>query len=420
MGNNPGKGEKKKDKKGSRKIDTKESSGSLQSEDTDDKKTGSPNINGTSSAPHSPQLEKSGNVTDDEGDSSSEEGTEEPVIFSKNKQQVTKDDFELLKVIGKGSFGKVMQVKKKDDGKIYAMKVLRKDTIIARKQVTHTKAEKNILMKIQHPFIVNLNYAFQTKDKLYMILDYINGGELFFHLKKETRFPEKRVKLYAAEIVCALTHLHDLDIVYRDLKPENILLDSEGHICITDFGLSKKIENPEGTHTFCGTPEYLAPEVLKGHGHGTAVDWWSLGTLLYEMLTGLPPFYAQNVNVMYQKILGSELRFPSFISEDAKSILEGLLIREPADRLGSNGGDEVKKHPWFSDIDWKKLYNKEIEPEFKPKVKSADDTSQIDPQFTRERPVDSVAPDSVLSESVQNNFDGFTYVADSVLTTAAD
>jgi len=359
-----------------------------------------------------------GNTNDDEsGDSGVEDNEldEAMVIFSKNKQVVTKDDFELLTVIGKGSFGKVMQVRKKDDGKIYAMKVLRKDTIVARKQVAHTKAEKNILMKIQHPFIVNLNYAFQTKDKLYMILDYINGGELFFHLKKEGRFAESRVKLYAAEIVCALAHLHSLDIVYRDLKPENILLDAEGHICITDFGLSKKLEQEGGTHTFCGTPEYLAPEVLKGHGHGIAVDWWSLGTLLYEMLTGLPPFYAQNVNVMYQKILSGELRFPQYISEDAKSLLEGLLTRDPAVRLGTKGGDEVKGHPWFADIQWDKLIKKEIEPPFKPKVRSVDDTSQIDPQFTRERPIDSVAETSVLSESVQNNFSGFSYVSESVM-----
>lgn len=352
---------------------------------------------------------------DDESSSSGEDELDESIIFSKNKQIVTKDDFELLTVIGKGSFGKVMQVRKKDDGKIYAMKVLRKDTIVARKQVAHTKAEKNILMKIQHPFIVNLNYAFQTKDKLYMILDYINGGELFFHLKKEGRFAESRVKMYAAEIVCALAHLHSLDIVYRDLKPENILLDSEGHICITDFGLSKKLEADGGTHTFCGTPEYLAPEVLKGHGHGIAVDWWSLGTLLFEMMTGLPPFYAQNVNVMYQKILSGELRFPNYISEEAKSLLEGLLTRDPALRLGTKGGDEVKGHPWFAEVEWEKLIRKEIEPPFKPKVRSMDDTSQIDPQFTRERPIDSVAETSVLSESVQNNFSGFSYVSESVM-----
>jgi len=309
----------------------------------------------------------------------------------------------------------VMQVRKKDDGKIYAMKVLRKDTIVARKQVAHTKAEKNILMKIQHPFIVNLNYAFQTKDKLYMILDYINGGELFFHLKKEGKFPEHRVKFYGAEIVCALAHLHNLDIVYRDLKPENILLDSEGHICITDFGLSKKLETEGGTHTFCGTPEYLAPEVLKGHGHGIAVDWWSLGTLLFEMLTGLPPFYAQNVNVMYQKILSGELRFPAHISEEAKSLLEGLLTRDPALRLGSKGGDDVKAHPWFADIQWDKLLRKEIEAPFRPKVKSPDDISQIDTQFTRERPMDSVVEPTLLSESVQNGFEGFSYVSESVI-----
>lgn len=369
---------------------------------------GANNNNGTST--HDTDSLRDG--TDSEGEDFDEE---ESTIFSKTKQIVTKDDFELLTVIGKGSFGKVMQVRKKDDGKIYAMKVLRKDTIIARKQVTHTKSEKNILMKIQHPFIVNLNYAFQTKDKLYMILDYINGGELFFHLKKEGRFAESRVKLYAAEIASALDHLHNLDIVYRDLKPENILLDSEGHICITDFGLSKQIESSEGTHTFCGTPEYLAPEVLKGQGHGTPVDWWSLGTLLFEMLTGLPPFYAQNVNVMYTKILSGELKFPAYISENAKSLLEGLLIRDPEKRLGTNGGTEVKNHPWFGDIDWDKLVRKEIDPPFKPKVKSVDDTSQIDPTFTREKAIDSVPDPSVLSESVQGNFEGFTYVADSVL-----
>lgn len=375
---------------------------------------------GVTNSPNGKDAQNNNTDTGTEGtDSEGEEfDEEESTIFSKNKQTVTKDDFELLTVIGKGSFGKVMQVRKKDDGKIYAMKVLRKDTIIARKQVSHTKSEKNILMKIQHPFIVNLNYAFQTKDKLYMILDYINGGELFFHLKKEGRFAENRVKLYAAEIASALDHLHNLDIVYRDLKPENILLDSEGHICITDFGLSKQIETSEGTHTFCGTPEYLAPEVLKGQGHGTAVDWWSLGTLLYEMLTGLPPFYAQNVNVMYTKILSGELKFPSYISDNAKALLEGLLVRDPEKRLGTKGGTEVKNHPWFGDIDWDKLVKKEIDPPFKPKVKNVEDTSQIDPTFTRERAIDSVPDQSVLSESVtQGTFEGFTYVADSVLNT---
>ncbi|EGC32560.1 hypothetical protein DICPUDRAFT_98847 [Dictyostelium purpureum] len=369
------------------------------------------NSNGATEASTSPDSLGIGN-----GDDNEDEGPEE-IIFSKNKQSATKDDFELLTVIGKGSFGKVMQVKKKGEDKIFAMKVLRKDAIIARKQVNHTKSEKTILQSISHPFIVNLHYAFQTKDKLYMVLDFVNGGELFFHLKREGRFSEPRVKIYAAEIVSALDHLHRQDIVYRDLKPENILLDSEGHICITDFGLSKKIETNDGTFTFCGTPEYLAPEVLNGHGHGCAVDWWSLGTLLYEMLTGLPPFYSQNVSMMYQKILNGELKIPTYISPEAKSLLEGLLTREVDKRLGSKGGAEVKKHPWFKNIDWEKLDRKEVEVHFKPKVKSGTDISQIDPLFTQERPMDSLVETSALGDAMgkDNNFEGFTYVADSIL-----
>lgn len=338
---------------------------------------------------------------------------DDEVLFNEDKQnekKINKDDFELMTVIGKGSFGKVMQVKKIDDGRIFAMKVLRKEAIIARKQVAHTKAEKTILQKIQHPFIVKLHYAFQTKDKLYMILDYINGGEVFHHLKKEGRFSENRVKFYAAEIVCALAHLHSFDIVYRDLKPENILLDSEGHITITDFGLSKEIKEGEGTHTFCGTPEYLAPEVLKGQGHGLAVDWWSLGTLIYEMLTGLPPFYSQNINMMYQKILNGELRFPSYISTEAQLLLEGLLTRDVDKRLGSGpkGSENVKKHPFFSSINWEALEKKQVKPPFKPNVQSEVDISQIDDCFTKEVVQDSYVESGAMSGNDQT-FKGFTY-----------
>lgn len=341
-----------------------------------------------------------------------------PVLISRTGQQVGVDDFELLKVIGKGSFGKVMMVRKKDDGKIFAMKVLRKDAIIARRQVAHTRSEKEILGKINHPFIVNLHYAFQTDKKLYMILDYVNGGELFFHLKKEGKFAEARVRMYAAEIVLALAHLHSFEIVYRDLKPENILLDSDGHICITDFGLSKEIKVDEGTGTFCGTPEYLAPEVLNGKGHGTQVDWWSLGTLVYEMLTGLPPFYSNNINVMYNKILRGELRFPPSISPDAQSLIEGLLTRDPKLRLGANsfkdGAADIKAHPWFASIDWQKLERRELEAPFKPPVSSVDDTSQIDPTFTIETPQDTLIDGAPISDA--SAFDGFTFVSDNPLS----
>eukprot|EP01104_Vermistella_antarctica_P002448 TRINITY_DN12692_c0_g1_i1.p1 TRINITY_DN12692_c0_g1~~TRINITY_DN12692_c0_g1_i1.p1 ORF type:complete len:442 (+),score=157.22 TRINITY_DN12692_c0_g1_i1:237-1562(+) len=356
--------------------------------------------------------------SESESETDSEAGVEwledEVDRFQTGMEQKTvgKDDFELITVIGKGSFGKVMQVRHKEDGHIYAMKVLRKEAIIARKQVAHTKAEKSILQKIQHPFIVKLNFAFQTDDKLYMILDYINGGELFYHLKKEGRFSEERVRMYAAEIALALLHLHQFDIVYRDLKPENILLDSEGHIKITDFGLSKELQNEEGTHTFCGTPEYLAPEVLKGQGHGTAVDWWSLGTLIYEMLTGLPPFYSQNINIMYQKILNGELRFPSYVSPEAQHLLTGLLTRDVSKRLQ---GDAVREEPFFKPLDWDKLEAKEITPPWKPKVKGDADVSQIDPVFTQDQAIDSVVEKSALSDAASTHFDNFTFVNESVM-----
>lgn len=366
-------------------------------------------------APQKDNAERTENATGEDGEMH-ESWNDEVLFGGGNGKKVSKEDFELLTVIGKGSFGKVMQVKKKDDGRIFAMKVLKKEAIIARKQVAHTRAEKSILQKIQHPFIVKLHFAFQTKDKLYMILDYINGGELFFHLKKEGRFTENRVRFYAAQIALAIAHLHSLGIVYRDLKPENILLDDRGNICITDFGLSKEIKEEEGTHTFCGTPEYLAPEVLKGQGHGKGVDWWSLGTLIYEMLTGLPPFYSQNINIMYQKILNGELRFPSYVSADAQSLLEGLLTRDVDKRLGSGteGSENVKRHPFFKSIDWEKLLNKELDPPFVPKVANKNDTSQIDKVFTDEAPKDSL-PEHSLSETLarENNFDGFTFEAPS-------
>jgi len=340
---------------------------------------------------------------------------DEDVIYSRDNKKVSQEDFELMTVVGKGSFGKVMQVRKKDDDKIYAMKVLRKEAIVARKQVAHTMAERNILKKIHHPFIVSLHYAFQTDEKLYMILDYVNGGELFFHLKKEGKFSEARVRFYVAEISAALQHLHSLDIVYRDLKPENILLDADGHIRITDFGLSKEINPDEGTVTFCGTPEYLAPEVLKGQPHGTAVDWWSLGTLMYEMLTGLPPYYSQNVNIMYQKILTADLRFPNFMSPESQDILEGFLRRDPEKRLGTSPDPSIlRNHAFFKGLDWEKLLKREVVPPFKPKVKSDNDITQIDPVFTQEAAIDSVV-DSKLANIPSDTFENFTFTNQTVM-----
>ncbi|RKO96194.1 Pkinase-domain-containing protein, partial [Caulochytrium protostelioides] len=221
-------------------------------------------------------------------------------------------DFEVLKMLGKGNFGKVLQVRKKDTGRIYAMKILIKKDVVEKREVQHTLSERNVLIQATSPFLVGLKFAFQTPEKLYLVLDFMNGGELFYHLQSETAFSESRARFYTAELISAIAHLHRYNIIYRDLKPENILLDSNGHIALTDFGLCKEnISADKITNTFCGTAEYLAPEVLLGRGYGKPVDWWSLGILFYEMTTGLPPFFSENTNMMFKKILHAEVTYPA-------------------------------------------------------------------------------------------------------------
>lgn len=304
------------------------------------------------------------------------------------------EDFEFLKVLGRGSFGKVMQVRKKDSGEVFAMKILKKSAIIARNQVEHTRAERQILQSLQHPFLMHLRYAFQTEGKLYFVLDYYRGGELFFHLKKRRRFNEDEARIFVAEVGMALGHLHSLDVIYRDLKPENILLDNDGHICLTDFGLSKELEQDDQAHTFCGTPEYLAPEIVMNLGHGKAVDWWSLGILLYELTVGIPPFYSQNVNEMYRKIQEAPLLFPPNLSAHCKDLIKQLLERDPSQRLGAGPNDfaDIRAHAFFARLDWDALYRKEVDPPYKPNVRSETDTSNFDKQFTNEPVVDSFVP----------------------------
>jgi len=306
----------------------------------------------------------------------------------------------------------VMQVKMKADGKVYAMKILKKAAIIARNQVEHTKAERKILQALQHPFLMTLRYAFQSKDKLYFVLDYYQGGELFFHLKTARRFPEDVARVWVGEVALALGHLHSLSVIYRDLKPENILLDDNGHCCLTDFGLSKDVDPNDKAHTFCGTPEYLAPEIVTGAGHDKAVDWWSLGILLYELTVGIPPFYSQNVNEMYNKIQHGVLRFPPFLSEPCKAMIVALLKRDPKKRLGSKADiDDLKQHAFFKDISFDKMMKKEIDPPYKPKIKANDTTANFDSTFTSEPVVDSVAAPSGLGTLADNpdTFSGFTY-----------
>lgn len=336
--------------------------------------------------------------------------------WAKAETDVTQESFDLLKVIGRGSFGKVMLVRKKTDGEIYAMKILRKEAIIKRNQVEHTKAERAILENISHPFLVTMRYAFQTDTKLYFVLDYMRGGELFFHLKQARRFTETRARFYCAQIALGLGHLHSNGIIYRDLKPENILMDEAGYIKLTDFGLSKATKPGDAATTFCGTPEYLAPEVIAETGHDRGVDWWSLGILLYEMLVGLPPFYSENVNTMYDLIQTAPLRFPSFLKTNTRSVLTGLICRDPESRLCAvTDIEELKAHPFFEGFDWDSLYRKEMDAPFKPDVGDASDTSNFDSEFTSEPVVDSLAPTSHLTTGGAAKFDGFTFVDRSAL-----
>ncbi|ESK90450.1 agc akt protein kinase [Moniliophthora roreri MCA 2997] len=324
---------------------------------------------------------------------------------------LTIDDFELITVIGKGSFGKVMQVRKRDTQRIYALKTIRKSHIVQRNEITHTLAERLVLAQVNSPFIVPLKFSFQSEQKLYLVLAFVNGGELFHHLQREQRFNEERARFYSAELLLALEHLHELDVVYRDLKPENILLDFTGHIALCDFGLCKlNMKADDKTNTFCGTPEYLAPEILCGQGYNKTIDWWTLGVLLYEMLSGLPPFYDENTESMYQKILNDPLVFGPEISAEAQSILTGLLTRDPTRRLGVNGAAEIRNHPFFANhIDFNKLAQKKIHPPFKPSVASPVDVSNFDTVFTTEAPVDSFVEGSELSQTVQAQFSGFSY-----------
>ncbi|KAF2788475.1 kinase-like protein [Melanomma pulvis-pyrius CBS 109.77] len=352
-----------------------------------------------------------------------------------DKKHFGPEDFEILKLIGKGTFGQVFQVRKRDTRRIYAMKVLSKKVIVQKKEVAHTLGERNILVRTamaDSPFIVGLKFSFQTPTDLYLVTDYMSGGELFWHLQKEGRFHEARAKFYIAELILALQHLHEHNIVYRDLKPENILLDAKGHIALCDFGLSKaNLTENATTNTFCGTTEYLAPEVLLDeHGYTKMVDFWSLGVLVFEMCCGWSPFYAEDTQQMYKNIAFGKVRFPrDALSTEGRNFVKGLLNRNPKHRLGATrDAEELKAHPFFADIDWDALTKKNVVPPFKPKLKGELDVSNFDPEFTNALNgngslnaraaalASGINPASTpLSPTMQANFAGFTFVDESTM-----
>ncbi|TNM93058.1 hypothetical protein fugu_018460 [Takifugu bimaculatus] len=342
--------------------------------------------------------------------------TEGRVSLSKVMQQIKPYDFDYLKIIGKGSFGKVLLARHKETTRYYAVKVLQKKIIMKKKEHKHIMAERSVLMKnIKHPFLVGLHYSFQTTDKLYFVLDYVNGGELFYHLQRERIFLEPRARFYAAEIASALGYLHSLHIVYRDLKPENILLDSQGHIVLTDFGLCKEgLEDNGTTTTFCGTPEYLAPEVLQKQAYDRTVDWWCLGSVLYEMLYGLPPFYSRNTAEMYNNILHKSPVLKPNVSNAGRDLLEGLLQKDRTKRLGVKDDFlELKYHSFFSPINWEDLMAKKITPPYIPSVSGPTDLRHFDPEFTHLPVSSSLCTETLTVTSsvteAAGAFPGFSY-----------
>lgn len=322
-------------------------------------------------------------------------------IYTKDKgKEVTVDDFDRLKLIGKGTFGKVYLVKKKSDGEIYAMKSIRKDVMIENDQIESAKMEKQILLNNQHPFLVKMSYVFQTDDKVYFVMNFIRGGELFTHLNDEKRFPEDKAKFYAIQIMLSIGYLHKQDIIYRDIKPENILIGDDGYLFLTDFGLAKYVKKNELATTFCGTPEYLAPEIIREDGHNFAVDWWACGILIYEMIVGFPPFYHKNQNTMYDLIEKFPVKFPDPVkhgipmTDAAKDLITRLLEKDPKSRLGTERGiEEILDHEWFNEYDVNDLLNKQYAAPYVPKLSDdLTDVSCFDKEFTSTSLEQSIIP----------------------------
>ncbi|KAF1799104.1 camp-dependent protein kinase [Mucor lusitanicus] len=296
----------------------------------------------------------------------------------KNRPKLKLDDFHLLRTLGTGSFGRVHLAQSRHNGRYYAIKVLKKAEVVRLKQVEHTNSEKSILESAANPFMVNLWGTFQDDINLYMVMDYVPGGELFSILRKNQRFPDHVAKFYAAEVLLAIEYFHSKDIIYRDLKPENLLLDSQGHIKITDFGFAKHV--PDITWTLCGTPDYLAPEVIQSKGYGMAVDWWSLGILIFEMLAGHPPFYDDDHLKLYEKILQGKIKWPAYFDPHAKDLLKRLLTPDLSRRYGNlkGGADDIKNHKWFSGVDFVRVANRQVRSPYVPNIRGEGDASHFD------------------------------------------
>ncbi|XP_015585252.1 protein kinase C isoform X2 [Cephus cinctus] len=332
-------------------------------------------------------------------------------------KKVGLEDFNFIKVLGKGSFGKVMLAERKGNpDEVYAVKVLKKDAIILEDDVDCTMTEKRILaLAAKHPFLTAIHSCFQTREHLFFVMEYVNGGDLMFQIQRARKFDEARARFYAAEVTLALQFLHKHGVIYRDLKLDNILLDQEGHCKLADFGMCKEgIIDGATTTTFCGTPDYIAPEILQELQYGASVDWWALGVLMYEMMAGQPPFEADNEDDLFDSILRDDVLYPVWLSKEAVSILKGFMTKNPAKRLGcviENGGENaIRVHPFFQCMNWEALEARELQPPFRPRIRNQRDAMNFDAEFTKEEPVlTPVNPDSVRCIN-QDEFKGFSFV----------
>jgi len=374
------------------------------------------------------------NVTPEQSMLPAPELTNDPVIVQEEQEDgagqqqksnmVSLADFDLIKVIGRGSYAKVLMVELKSTKRIYAMKVIKKELVTDDEDIDWVQTEKHVFETASnHPFLVGLHSCFQTPSRLFFVIEFVRGGDLMFHMQRQRRLPEEHARFYSSEICLALNYLHERGIIYRDLKLDNVLLDHEGHIKLTDYGMCKEGIRPgDTTSTFCGTPNYIAPEILRAEDYSFSVDWWALGVLLYEMLAGRSPFDIvgatdnpdQNTeDYLFQVILEKTIRIPRSLSVKAAQILKGFLNKNPADRLGchrDSGFGEIMNHPFFKTIEWAMLEQKQIPPPYRPRLENERDLANFPPEFTDE-PVQLTPDDAgIIGRIDQTEFEGFEYV----------